>query len=396
MSVDKGPRRIFLMACAVLVLILSCSIINNVKASPEVIWNQTSNPSKGDDWAIGVAVDSSGMYAVGSDNSPNPGSDNFEWRIEKRNLTDGTIIWNQTSNPSKGDDWATGVAVDSSGIYVVGYDNSPGNDEWRIEKRNLTDGTIIWNQTSNPSPDMDRAIGVAVDDSGTYMVGFDRSPGNDEWRIEKRNLTDGTIIWNQTSNPSNTGDEAIGVATDSTGVYVVGYDTSQGPEEWRMEKRSVTDGAVVWTQISNPSLGVDETWGVAVDSSGMYAVGSDNSPNPGSDNFEWRIEKRNLTDGTIIWNQTSNPSKGDDWAIGVAVDSSGMYVVGYDNAPGNVEWRIEKISEKAALPFYMQTWFIASTVIVIVAVVLAVVFIMRRKVKLVTSTPSLLLHPTTR
>jgi len=147
MSVEKGPKRIFLMACAVLILMLSCSIINSAKASPEVMWTRTSNPSNGDDWAIGVAVDSSGMYAVGSDNSPNPGSDNFEWRIEKRSLTDGTIIWNQTSNPSNGDDWAIGIAVDSSGIYVVGYDHAPGDVEWRIEKKSEKAALPVYMQT---------------------------------------------------------------------------------------------------------------------------------------------------------------------------------------------------------------------------------------------------------
>jgi hypothetical protein len=434
-SVKKGSKLIFLKACAILILILSYSIMNNVKASQEVVWTQAENPSNGVDIPMGVAVDSSGIYVVGFDNSPgndewriekrsltngailwtqasNPsnGDDrtfgvavdssgiyvvgfdnslgNGQWKVEKRSLTDGTLVWTQTNNPSNGDDWATSVAVDSSGVYVAGFDNSPGNDEWRIEKRSLADGTLIWSKTDNLSNGIDRPIGVAVDSSGVYVVGFDNSPGNDEWRIEKRSLTDGTLVWTQTNNPSITGDEAIGVAVDTSGIYVVGYDTSQGPEQWRIEKRSLMDGALLWTQIENPSTGVDEVWGVAVGSSGIYGVGSDNSPSPGSDNFEWRIEKRNLTDGAILWNQTENPSNGDDWAASVAVDSSGIYVVGYDTVPGNVEWRIEKISEETTLPIYMETWFTAGLVVVIVAVVLAIVFIMRRKAKLVASTAS--------
>ncbi len=54
------------------------------------------------------------------------------------------VIWSQVNNPSTGDDRATGVVVDSSGLYVVGSDDSPGNPQWRIEKRRLTDGELLW------------------------------------------------------------------------------------------------------------------------------------------------------------------------------------------------------------------------------------------------------------
>ncbi len=305
------------------------------------------------------------------------------------------VEWTQTSNPSNSVDRPIGVTLDSSGVYVVGFDNSPGNDQWRIEKRNLTDGTLLWTQTSNPSNGDNLAFGIAVDSSGVYVVGFDNSPGNDQWRIEKRNLTDGTLLWTQTENPSTTGDEAIGVTVDSSGMYVGGYDTSQGPEQWRIEKRNLTDGTLLWTQTENPSTGVDEVWGVAVDSSGLYGVGSDNSPNPGSDDFEWRIEKRNLADGKLLWFQTENPSSGNDWATSIALGSTGIYIVGYDNTPGNAEWRIEKATDKVELQFYMQTLFIVGIVVALVIVILVVVLMMRRKVKQgALSSPSPAYHPT--
>jgi hypothetical protein len=148
-----------------------------------VIWTQTSHPSGGWDHAYGVAVDGTGVYVVGDDNSLGI---NWQWRIEKRSLTDGSVIWTQTSHPSDGWDHAYGVAVDGTGVYVVGDDNSLGiNWQWRIEKRSLTDGSVIWTQTSNPSDGLDSAYGVAVDGTGVYVVGYDESPGNGQWRIEK-------------------------------------------------------------------------------------------------------------------------------------------------------------------------------------------------------------------
>ena len=183
---------------------------------------------------------------------------------------------------------------------------------------------------------------MAVDGSGVYIVGFDSYSGGGRWRIEKRSLTDGSVIWTQASNPSANMDRASDVAVDGTGVYIVGYDYYLGNGRWRIEKRSLTDGSVIWTQASNPSAGSDMTTGVAVDGSGVYIVGYDYYL--GDSNPRWRIEKRSLMYGTNIWNKTSNPSAFYDWASGVAVDSSGVYTVGSDDYLGiyNHRWRMEK------------------------------------------------------
>jgi len=316
----------------------------NVEASApgEVLWTQTSNPSPRSDGAYGISIDGSGIYTVGWDSVPG----NFEWRIEKRSLADGSLIWSQTSNPSTGDDYAFGASVDSSGVYIVGSDYSPGNEEWRIEKRRLTDGSLIWSQTINPSSGRDEAYGVTIDGSGIYIVGFDSNTarGDYEWRSEKRSLADGRLLWSRTSDLTAGNDMASGVAVDGSGVYIVGSDYIPGDYEWRIEKLSLADGSLIWSQRSNPSAGSDGASGVAVDGSGIYIVGGDYSPG----NLEWRVEKRSITDGTILWSQTSNPSPDRDSASEVAVDSSGIYIVGFDNSPmpgtSDSMWRIEKRS----------------------------------------------------
>jgi len=195
-AIKRVPKLLAILV--VLTLTLSTFTASTVRASPagEIIWSQTNNPSDDFDVARRVAVDGTGIYIVGTDSIPG----NDEWRIEKRSLTDGSLISSfgnggvVTSNPSSGYDAAYGVAVDASGIYIVGVDNIPGNDGWRIEKRRLDNGDIIWTVTNNPSAGGDRAGGVAVDSTGVYIVGFDESPGNYQWRIEKRSLTDGSLI----------------------------------------------------------------------------------------------------------------------------------------------------------------------------------------------------------
>ena len=71
----------------------------------------------------------------------------------------GDLVWSQTGSMVSGGA-AMGVAVDVSGIYVVGTNNtsSSGNRYWRVKKLSLGTGEEIWDQYS----DHGRAYDVAV------------------------------------------------------------------------------------------------------------------------------------------------------------------------------------------------------------------------------------------
>ena len=214
------------------------------------VWAVSEHISTSSEWANGVAVDASGLYAVGADNNTVSGS--YEWRVEKRSLTTGAIMWAVSEHISSYNDWAYGVAVDGSGLYAVGFDhNGAGNTfEWRVEKRSLTTGVIIWALSEHiSSSGSDASHGVAVDGSGVYVGGGDENTaGNhDEWRVEKRSLATGVIIWAVSEQISTSSDYASGVAVDASGVYVVGYDSNAAgsKEEWRVEKRSKPQGDLV-------------------------------------------------------------------------------------------------------------------------------------------------------
>src|SRR3989344_3042575 len=320
-------------------------------------WTQTSNPlnSANTERAQAIAVDSTGIYVAGSDKSAGAG----RWRVEKRNVSDGSIVWTITSDPhSTCNDISYAIAVDSTGIYVAGQANAAGACgyyRWRIEKLSPTNGSSIWVQTSNPSSQTaEYAYAIAVDSTGFYVAGSDLSLGssNAQWRVEKRNLTDGNLITSfgtngvATSNPSSSNDVSYAIVVDSTGFYVAGYDSSPGNYQWRVEKRSLTDGSQIWVQTSNPSSQNDLAYAIAVDSTGFYVAGSDKTV--GSSNLQWRVEKRSLITGVLIYGVTSNPSSTNDEGLAITVDSSAIYAAGYDNVPGNEQWRIEKRAKGAA------------------------------------------------
>ena len=208
--------RVKLVALLVIVLLLApmgLGRIGTVKAQ-ELLWSQTSV----DGSANAVVVDSSGLYTVGFD-AVSTG------RIEKRSLMDGSLIWSATSNPTSHStfsgqplDFANGAAVDATGLYVVGVNAVPFfGFEWRLEKRSLSDGSPIWSATSDPTGIAgDAAYGVAVDVSGVYAVG---AVSGGQWRIEKRSLgTDNTPAGSSVSVPLNGG-------LSSTGGVQVTFDT---------------------------------------------------------------------------------------------------------------------------------------------------------------------------
>jgi len=287
-----------------------------------------------------------------------------------------------TYNPSPADDVASGIAIDSTAIYVIGYDSLPGtgNNQWRIEKRSLADGSLVTafgasgTVTSDPTTGADRALGIAVDSTAMYVVGCEDALGNQRWRIEKRSLTDGNLIAEfgaggvVTNDPSPSYDAACAIAIDSTAMYVVGYDsvTGVGNYQWRIEKRSLTSGSLVTefgtggVVTNNPSGSFDRPTAIAIDASAIYVVGYDCSY--GATNNQWRIEKRSLADGSLVTAfgtggvATNNPSSGGDVPYGVAIDSTAMYVVGTDFSPGNYQWRIEKRSLTSGSLVGTFTW----------------------------------------
>jgi hypothetical protein len=342
-------------------------------ASGASVWSVASNPGSGSfDEAFGMAKDPQAVYTVGYDSTLGY----REWRIEKRQLADGTLVSSfgtsgvVTSNTGTRA-VANAIAVDSAYMYVVGYDTLPGNREWRIEKRNLIDGSLVTSFGPTSSGVVSEstlttnseANAIAIDSAFMYVAGYDSTNGNPEWRIEKRNLSDGSLVTSfnitgiVTSNPSTGDDRPNGIAIDGTFMYVVGFDASPAPtgdDKWRIEKRSLATGALdtgfgsgTGFIVNDVSASLDEAYAIAIDATYMYVVGYDSGPTLQDD--EWRIEKRNLSDGALVYAVQENPSSVDfnsaDDAHAIAIDANFMYVTGFDSAAtafNGEEWRTEK------------------------------------------------------
>jgi len=307
-------------------------------ANGSLIWGKVVNLSfGGQDIAYGIAVDSTGVYVAGMQ-----GTVGTTWRVEKRSPADGSLIWERAVNLSGGQDIAYGIAVDSTGVYVAGTQDL---DLWRVEKRSLANGSLIWERAVDLGFGEDTAHGIAVDSTGVYAAGMQNQLN--VWRVEKRSLANGSLIWEMAVNLSGGWDIAYGIAVDSTGVYAAGFQNDFN--RWRVEKRSLANGSLIWERAVNLSgFILDVAYGIAVDSTGVYASGTQNM-----ESF-WRVEKRSLADGSLIWEKAENLSgfNRDDIAYGIAVDSTGVYAAGFQN--NESLWRVEK-REKGAAPINPPT-----------------------------------------
>jgi len=342
---------------------------------PGVAWVQTYNPSAGNEkgvyqgeelWALDAH--SSGVYTGGVDLSL--GFEDPQWRIEKRELQDGALAqeWGVggvvMSNPSTGDDRVWDIAVASSGIYASGYDSSTpgGNRQWRVEKRSHGDGSLLWSDALQVSLSErnEAARGIAVDDTGFYVVGTDLSSGSAQWRVQKRDHETGTLIWEQVSDADNGMHNPYKITVDSTGLSIVGT----GDGKWRIERLSLDTGDPLWNPreiVEDFSTGSDVATSVISDGVSLFVAGYDRVVTAENEviagesygSFQWRIEKRNASDGALIWAQQSNPVQGDesDAAFDVTLYQNSLFVMGTDVnpesavEPGKVvdtRWRVER------------------------------------------------------
>ncbi|MDB4278614.1 hypothetical protein N9917_03350 [Deltaproteobacteria bacterium] len=380
------------------------------------------NPSSGPDNATSIVVEGDYIYVAGSDSVPG----NSQWRIEKRDKSTGALVaaFNSggviQSNPGIGEDSALAIALDGPHLYIVGSDTEPGQVQfqWRVEKRNKSDGALVTAFAqdgvvqSDPSEDSDVARAIVVDGDHIYVAGLDGSPdlplpGNNQWRIEKRDKNTGALVTmfedrsivDGAYTPSfesgvvqsnlTTGDEVPNaIAVDEAHIYVGGYNWIFGPfgnDQWRIEKRLKDTGALVEafqdtsvvsegyipTNVnglvqSNPSTNDDQLHAVVADGAHIYLVGADRTHGEGAGRDQWRIEKRLKDTGGLVTEfedhsiddgvdtptprpgvVQSNPTTGYDRALAAIIDGEHIYAVGADQDTLRIEKRSKATGDLA-------------------------------------------------
>ncbi len=173
-----------------------------------------------------------------------------------------SVTWTRQFGTSRLDS-ATDIDVHSTGVYVAGHttgalpgQTNQGSDDAFLRKYNSAGG-IVWTRQFGSSGS-DKGHSVAVDSTGIYVVGqaYGRLPGqtnqgNVDAFVRKYNLNGGHV-WTRQFGSSNI-DIAWDIDVDSTGLYIAGHtagtlsgQSKKGWDDAFVRKYSFT-GSAIWT-----------------------------------------------------------------------------------------------------------------------------------------------------
>lgn len=344
--------------------------------------------------AYAVAIDAgAGVIYVGGADRINT---NTQWRLEKRDMYTGALIAGfgtagvVSSNPTTGDEEISTLVINTTNGYIFagGYDNA-GNNEWRIEKYRTSDGAICTAANcgtlfgtagvyiNNVSSGDDRISALTLDPTNTYLfvAGYDAKNTRTQWTMYKIRAdsaapcsaancgTQFGVAGLYNSDPTNKDDKVLSLQVDSAAnaIYLGGYESQTTTStQWRVEKITIDTGAFVTsfggsgcaTNVAGAlcasfSSGNDKVFDMELDGAGGYVYISGIMDEAGT-NSQWRIQKRNRSDGTLVsaWatNGTAsvNPSSNNDPPSKIVIDVERglLWAAGGDRTLGtsNMQW----------------------------------------------------------
>ena len=273
-------------------------------------------------------------------------------RLEDRTLLSGGFDWIQQFGSRDswypeypGDDYATDVAADVSGIYVAGWTSgtlpgqtSAGDYGDAFVRKYDANGNEIWTRQFGTAG-YDYACSITADDSGIYVAGSmegtlpgQTSAGHGDAFVRKYD-TDGNELWTRQFGSADH-DEAWSITADDSGIYVAGFtlgtlpgQTSAGHADAFVRKYDA-NGNEIWTRQFGTTSG-DEAEAIAADDSGIYVAGFTLGTLPGqtSAGDQDAFVRKYDADGNEIWTRQFG-SADQDHASDIAADDSGIYVAG--------------------------------------------------------------------
>ncbi len=326
---------------SVVLIIPAAAPTVQAREGPQLAWIREFGTS-GDDGAWRILVHDTGVYVAGSTGGALPGQihqgsgDAF---LRKHDF-DGNELWTRQFG-TPGHDRAFGISVDATGVYSVGVTNgtlpsetSAGFDDAFVRKY-THGGEEVWTRQFG-TPGHDRAAAIAVDATGVYVAGqvegtlpSETSAGFDDAFVRKY-THGGEEVW--TRQFGTEGDDfALGIALDTTGMYVAGWVQGALPGGTRagfqdaFVRKYTHGGEEVWTrQFAFLSVSVPKA--IAVHDTGIYVTGGTHSAIlPGRmDAFLCKYDR----DGNNVWTLLSDTSV-DEHASDAVVDDTGIYVAGW-------------------------------------------------------------------
>ncbi|MHA1682897.1 MAG: lamin tail domain-containing protein, partial [Promethearchaeota archaeon] len=236
-------------------------------------------------------------------------------------------------NMGTDDDRANDIAYDEIYLYTVGshYNLTADHDVMVVMKWDVA-GNVLWTwawDTTYPST----GNGIWTDGDGIYAVGETDSFGFGSQVLLVRLDTDGDEVWNTTwGGTGSENGEAILAMNDA--LIIVGSTSSYGAGD---------SDLLVLAYYMNGTLFLNDTWGgtdpdygygVSMDTSGIYALGSTESFGNGSSR-DALIVKYDTANMTQLWNYTwGSTSTESAYSAGTSNNGTTLFVTGVTNGYG--------------------------------------------------------------
>jgi hypothetical protein len=303
----------------------------------------------GADGAAAVAVDSSGnVYVTGT----SYGADFLPHYATLKYDANGNTIWVARYNgPGNGSDYAQAIGVDSSGnVYITGGSTGVTASLDYATIKYDSAGNQLWvARYDGPASGDDFAVALAVGTSGSvYVTGFSGGIGtSDDYATIKYDSTGNQLWLARYDGPAHGMDRTTAIALDSNeNVHVTGYSSGASLDYATLKYDS--NGNQIWVaRYDGPAHGSDRAHSIVVDAFGRVNVtGESVGIGTGFDYATIQYSPQ----GAVNWvDRYDGPGHGDDFAVAIAVDSSGnAYVTGSSFDPvTNFDWATLKLSAVA-------------------------------------------------
>jgi uncharacterized protein (TIGR03437 family) len=290
----------------------------------------------------GVVVTGSGLYVAGSTESGlrSPGSAEIWNGYLRKYDTAGNEVWTRQVASSSRSIAARDLAVDSTGVYLVGITIEVGAlntaPEAFIRKYDF-DGAEQWSRPlSGAIPNC-----VAADATGVYLAGV-YLPAKG---FVKKYDAGGEELWTNFTGESN----LLGIATDATGTYVAGISYQDGYySRYGFVRKYDNSGTELWSR--QFGRGTVLSVKVTADVDAVHVAGSTTGALPGQcsagsyDAFVTKYDTR----GAELWTRQFGGAGGDQMTEAVAA-FSGVYVAGANYEGDSVNLFLAKLQDAPAL-----------------------------------------------
>ena len=287
-----------------------------------VQWSAYYNPTSAQDYPVGIKVDGSGnVFLAGVAN----GGGLSDFATAKFDNV-GVFQWGKLWNPFSGVDRAVDMAVDNSGgVFVAGTVNNAGNKNAAVIKYDSL-GSARWAQYAPGPQNNSEGLAVAVDNGGNVTivgrtVGVDNST---DALISKFNGS-GSILWGDSFDQADLTDTYFDVAVDGAGnIYAAGSaETANGPRMLAVKYSPAGSRTKSWLENVGGSGG-DKVIGVGTDNWGrVYLYGASDEGGTNGDDLFFRAYKTN-SPYALELSYTANVG-GEDVPVAFALDNDGHF-----------------------------------------------------------------------